>query len=106
MAECTHHQESRRPSAQAQGRLHLRRNGISPPQQQIERSSNAKPDYAPVKEDRDYILKYLLCFHKKTTAGWCKDTIYFRTRLGKFSGRTIESSRNPAYSPPSYQGHW
>ena len=66
MAECTHHQESRRPPAQPYRRLYLRRNSIPAPQLQIQRSSNAKPDYEPIKEDEIYVLKYLLCFHKVT----------------------------------------
>ena len=56
------------PAAQMHRRLHLRRNGISLSKQQIHRSHNANPDYAPVKENKHYILKYLLRFHKVSDA--------------------------------------
>ena len=45
------------------GWRHLRRNGIAAPQQQIERLRNAQSHYNSVKDNKNYILKYLLCFH-------------------------------------------
>ena len=64
VAERNGYQKSRRPPAQPHRRLHFRRKGIAAPQLQIQRSSNAKPDHAPIKEDEIYVLKYLLRFHK------------------------------------------
>ena len=77
MAQRAHNQESCRPPAQTHGGRHFRCNGIPTAQQQIERCYDAQHDNAPVQDDKDYILKYLLHFQRHLATLACKFTFIF-----------------------------
>ena len=59
---------------------HIQLAPLPAPQPQIKRPSNANLDYAPIKEDKRYVLKYLLHFHKGSDVITPSST---RTRAGR-----------------------